>query len=322
MTRIEELFSGDAPKKSLNDMPMDQAAIEKVSPYACADADCALQLLEKLDPILKEKKCESLFYNLEMPLVEILAEMEMTGIKVDTEYLKNLDRRFTKDIGELEKRAHSLAGQEFNLNSSKQLSFILFEKLGLPTAKKTKTGFSTDEEVLNALSSSHELPHVLIQHRELSKLKSTYIDGLCAQANPSSSRVHSSFNQTGTSTGRLSSSDPNLQNIPIRTEQGRMIRRAFVPEKGNVFLSADYSQIDLRVLAHLSRDPVLSKAFHDGADIHRVLHMVVKKAAAPRLSAYPRQMCPKSREKEPRRSISELFTVSNPSGFHRALASP
>ena len=235
MTRIQELVPRTSPQKSAKEMPMDQVAIDKVSPYACADADCTLQLLDKLDPLLKEKKCDSLFYNLEMPLVEVLSEMERTGIKVDTGYLKELDGRFSREIRELEAAAWRLAGQEFNLNSSKQLSFILFEKLKLPTARRTKTGFSTDEDVLNALCSSHELPRVLRKHRELSKLKSTYIDGLLSQVNSQNSRVHTSFNQTGTSTGRLSSSEPNLQNIPIRTEQGRMIRRSFIPEKDRVF---------------------------------------------------------------------------------------
>ena len=268
MTRIQELVpkSGrGAPKE----MPMDQVPIEKVSPYACADADCAFQLLQRLAALLKEKKCESLFFDLEMPLVEILSDMEMTGIKVDAEYLGELDVKFTEQIRELEICAHKLAGEEFNLNSSKQLSSILFEKLKLPALRRTKTGYSTDEEVLNQLCSSHELPRILLKHREVSKLKSTYIDGLLSQVNAANSRIHTSFNQAGTSTGRLSSSDPNLQNIPIRSEQGRMIRRAFVPEKGTVFLSADYSQIDLRVLSHLSGDPVLSQAFREGADIHR-----------------------------------------------------
>lgn len=269
MTRIEELAPSISKRRSPGDFPMDQIPINEVSPYACADADCTLQLQERLDPLLKEKGIDNLFYKLEMPLVEILSEMEMTGIRVDTDLLEKLGAQFTEEISKLETKAHHLADQEFNLNSSKQLSFILFEKLKLPPVRKTKTGFSTDEEVLHTLSSSHELPQILLKHRELSKLKSTYIDGLLNQVHPESSKIHTAFNQTGTSTGRLSSSDPNLQNIPIRTEQGRMIRRAFMPEKGNVFLSADYSQIDLRVLCHLSGDPVLSAAFRQDADIHR-----------------------------------------------------
>ena len=269
MTRLEELVPKGVAKASPQDFPMDQVEVEKAAPYACADADCSLQLAEHLAPLLKEKHLEKLFYELEMPLVEILAGMEMAGIKVDPDYLRELGDKFSKEIRGLEKEAFKLAGQEFNLNSSKQLGFILFEKLKLPTVRKTKTGFSTDEETLKALSSSHGLPALLIKHREFSKLKSTFIDGLLEELDPRTSRIHTSFNQAGTATGRLSSTDPNLQNIPIRTEAGRMIRRAFIPEKGHVFLSADYSQIDLRVLAHLSGDPALRKAFREGGDVHR-----------------------------------------------------
>lgn len=282
MMRIEELAPPASKRSASKEMAMDQVEIEKVAPYACSDADCTLQLSEKLAPLLKEKDCESLFYEIEMPLVEILTEMEMSGIKVNTAYLKKLSDEFADKILELESSAFGLAGQEFNLNSSKQLAFILFEKLRLPTARKTKTGYSTDEEVLTFLSNVHELPLILLKHRELSKLKSTYIDGLIPLVQSGTSRVHTSFNQTATATGRLSSSDPNLQNIPIRTEYGRMIRRAFIPEDGNIFLSADYSQIDLRVLAHLSEDPVLTSAFREGADIHtataaEVFHLPLEK---------------------------------------------
>jgi len=269
MTRIQEL----APKKgkllSAREMPMDQIQIEKVAPYACADADCTFQLMQHLQPQIKEKGCENLFYNTEMPLVEVLAEMETVGIELDTLHLEKLNQQYQKTILGLESKAWESAGQEFNLKSSKQISFILFDKLKLNPIRKTKTGYSTDEDVLRILSATHDLPKILIEHRELTKLRSTYIEGLLAVVHPKTSRVHSSFNQTGTSTGRLSSSNPNLQNIPIRSEHGRNIRRAFIPKKGHVFLSADYSQIDLRVLAHLSGDPVLSSAFRQGADIHR-----------------------------------------------------
>lgn len=282
MVRIEELVAPSSSRSRSREMAMDKVEIERVSPYACADADCTLQLENRLSMLLKEKKCESLFYQVEMPLIEILADMEMMGVKVDIEYLEKIDRQFSKGIQELETESYRLAGQEFNLNSSKQLAFILFEKLKLPPARKTKTGYSTDEEVLNFLSSAHELPRILLKHRELSKLKSTYIDGLLPLIQDENSRVHTSFNQTATATGRLSSSDPNLQNIPIRTEYGRMIRRAFVPDQGCLFLSADYSQIDLRILAHLSQDSVLCKAFCEGADIHKataaeVFHVPLEK---------------------------------------------
>lgn len=284
MTRLEELVAKPSSRSKSQEMAMDKVEINKVAPYACADADCTLQLSEKLASLLKEKKCESLFYDIEMPLVEILSDMEMTGIKVNTAYLEELNQEFSKEIRQIEIDAHRLAGQEFNLGSPKQLAFILFEKLKLPAVRKTKTGFSTDEDVLVFLSSSHELPRILLRYRELSKLKSTYIEGLLAQVNPKNSKVHTWFNQVGTVTGRLSSNEPNLQNIPIRTEHGRMIRRAFVPEEGYIFLSADYSQIDLRVLAHLSGDTVLCNAFREGADIHRataseVFHVPTEKVS-------------------------------------------
>ncbi|OGR83224.1 MAG: DNA polymerase I [Elusimicrobia bacterium RIFCSPLOWO2_01_FULL_54_10] len=269
MTRLEELVPKEVKKASAHDFPMDQVEVEKAAPYACADADCALQLANHFAPMLKDKDLVRLFQDLEMPLVEVLAEMEMAGIRVNPKYLEDLGEKFSKEIRELEAKAFKAAGQEFNLNSSKQLGFILFEKLKLPPVRKTKTGFSTDEEVLKTLSPSHELPALLIRHRELSKLKSTFIDGLLEELNRKTGRIHTSFNQAGAATGRLSSTDPNLQNIPIRTEAGRMIRRGFIPDEGFTFLSADYSQIDLRVLAHLSKDPALIDAFAKGGDIHR-----------------------------------------------------
>ena len=269
MTRIEDLFDKKPAASALKSLPMDELPVEKVAPYACADADCSLRRAEARAARLKERKCEPLFYDLEMPLVEILADMELAGIRVDPGELQKLNRDFGRRILELEREARGISGTEFNLNSQKQLSEVLFVKLGLPPVKKTKTGFSTDEEVLTSLARSHKLPQVILEHRELSKLRSTFVEGLLAEVRPENSRIHTSFNQAGTATGRLSSSDPNLQNIPIRTEQGRMIRRAFVPEEGMVFLSADYSQIDLRVLAHLSGDPALGGAFRHGADIHR-----------------------------------------------------
>lgn len=269
MTRIDELFGENSGAKSGDMLAMDQVPVEKAAPYAAADADCTFQLVEVLGKKLKETDSEPLFFDLEMPLVEILANMERRGIKINAPYLESVGKEFQKEISEIEKRAFELAGQEFNLNSSKQLAFILFEKLGLRGMKKNKTGYSTNEEVLRFLMPSHELPGLLIRHRENSKLKSTYVDGLMEKVDPKTSRIHTSFNQVGTATGRLSSVDPNLQNIPIRSEQGRKIRRAFIPEEGFLFLSADYSQIDLRVLAHLSGDETLCQAFVSGEDIHR-----------------------------------------------------
>jgi DNA polymerase-1 len=195
--------------------------------------------------------------------------MEISGVSIDREYLGDLSIEMEGKLGKLTKKIYEIAGEEFNINSPKQLSKILFEKLKLPIVKRTKTGISTDEEVLTKLAGSHELPHALLEYRELSKLKSTYVDSLPEIINPKTGRIHTSFNQTVTATGRLSSSEPNLQNIPIRTEEGRRIRKAFVPSSADrVLLCADYSQIELRILAHLSGDKQLISAFNDGLDIH------------------------------------------------------
>jgi DNA polymerase-1 len=196
--------------------------------------------------------------------------MEMRGVRVDTDLLGRLSRSFEDQLDALEGSIHGLAGEAFNINSSQQLSRILFEKLKLPVQKKTKkkTGYSTDVDVLTALAQEHELPAMILRHRSLAKLKSTYTDALIGLVNPETGRIHTSFNQTVTATGRLSSSEPNLQNIPVRTEEGREIRRAFIPEQGWCLLSADYSQIELRVLAHCSDDSNLIEAFVDEQDIH------------------------------------------------------
>ncbi|MCG2677890.1 DNA polymerase I, partial [bacterium] len=263
MTPIGELIG-----KGKKEITMDQVEIERVTPYACADADIVLRLAEIMEPKLKEKGLEELFHKVEMPLVGILAEMEMDGVLIDKEYLGSLSKEFALELKKLEKKIYSLAGEEFNINSPKQLSYILFEKLKLPVIEKTKTGYSTKEAVLRELAPNHKLPNLLIKYRELAKLKSTYIDALPLLINSHTGRVHTSFNQTITATGRLSSSEPNLQNIPIRTELGRKIRKAFIPQKGYILLSADYSQIDLRVLAHISKDEALRDAFFKDEDIH------------------------------------------------------
>ncbi len=264
MTRIEELIG-----KGAKQIPMNRVASATAADYAGADSEVALRLKQYMAPQIEEKKLGKLYYDVEMPLVRILTDMEQTGVRVDVPYLQELQRIFTSDIGGLEKEIYQLAGQDFNINSPKQLSTILFEKLQLPIVRKTKTGASTDEEVLRKLSSQHPLPAKIVDYRELAKLKSTYIDALLQMIHPKTDRVHTSFNQAVAATGRLSSSDPNLQNIPIRTEQGRRIRRAFIAAKGCVLLSADYSQIDLRVLAHVSGDKALSDAFRRGGDIHK-----------------------------------------------------
>lgn len=244
--------------------------IEKAAPYACEDADITFMAYDVLKPMLKEARLEELFEKVEMPLVSVLMKMEMTGICVDREKLSLLSKSFEHQLEGLEGRIFAIAGEEFNIKSSQQLGRILFEKLKLPVQKKTKkkTGYSTDVDVLTTLAEQHELPAIILRYRSLSKLKSTYTDALLELVHPETGRIHTSFNQTVTATGRLSSSDPNLQNIPVRTDEGREIRKAFIPKKGWSILSVDYSQIELRILAHYSNDQILIKAFQDDEDIH------------------------------------------------------
>ncbi len=220
--------------------------------------------------LLKEQGIDQLFYDIEMPLSDVLYRMEKNGVRLDLMVLEELARECSQKIKETEKTLFEIAGTTFNVNSPKQLSEVLFERLKLPVVKKTKTGFSTDEEVLNRLASKHPLPALILEYRQIAKLKSTYIDALPLMVDAQTQRVHATFNQTGAETGRLSSNNPNLQNIPIRTDLGRRIRKAFVPfTEGHLLLSADYSQIELRILAHMCKDPNLKKAFVEGADIHR-----------------------------------------------------
>ena len=263
-TPIQELLG-----KGKHAITMDKVDVEKVCCYSCEDSDVTLRLKKVLEKELSKKDLDKLFYDVEIPLIEVLAVMEMSGVSIDKEYLAELSKEMDKKLEKLTKKIYEMAGEEFNINSPKQLSAVLFEKLKLPVVRRTKTGMSTDEEVLTKLAMSHPLPEKLLEYRELSKLKSTYVDSLPDLINPETGRVHTSFNQTVTATGRLSSSGPNLQNIPIRTEEGRKIRRAFVSSgKNRVLLSADYSQIELRVLAHFSGDKNLIKAFKEGLDIH------------------------------------------------------
>ncbi|MFQ5443383.1 MAG: DNA polymerase I [Nitrospinales bacterium] len=245
----------------------EQVEVERATDYAAEDADITWLLTLKLRALLVEEDL-ALFNEMELPLLEVLAEMEINGVYLDREHLRKLSKQIEGDLKKLEKEIYSLAEEEFNINSPKQLSVILFEKLKLPAIKKTKTGYSTDVSVLEELASDHALPEKILNYRQLGKLKSTYVDTLPEEINKKTGRVHTSFNQTVAATGRLSSSDPNLQNIPIRTELGREIRKAFVAEGQNMLLSADYSQIELRILAHLSNDEALIKAFKGGEDIH------------------------------------------------------
>ena len=238
--------------------------------YACEDADITLQLKNKLEPELKRLDCERLFYDIEMPLMPVLAEMEMNGVCLDTQSLAETSKQFTTRMNDIEQRIYELAGEQFNIASPKQVGEILFDKLKIvEKAKKTKKGqYVTSEEVLQQLKNKHEIVADILEHRGLKKLIGTYIDALPKLINPRTGHIHTSFNQTITATGRLSSSDPNLQNIPIRGEDGKEIRKAFIPEPGCLFFSADYSQIELRVMAHLSDDKNMIEVFQEGKDLH------------------------------------------------------
>ncbi len=266
---VKKIATKDLLGSGKKAITMDHVPVEQVSEYACEDADCVFRLEKKFRPVLEKNGLMKLFSELEIPLIEVLARMEMNGVKLDKAFLGDLSKRLEKGLDQLTKKIYKIAGEEFNINSTKQLAEILFEKLRLPTVKKTKTGYSTDVSVLEKLAENHEVPKLLLEYREKTKLKSTYVDALPEMADKQG-LVHTSFNQTVAATGRLSSSDPNLQNIPIKSELGREIRKAFIPRaKKNKIISADYSQIELRLLAHFSEDPNLTKAFQEGLDVHK-----------------------------------------------------
>jgi DNA polymerase-1 len=254
--------------KGARQVTFDQVDIERATAYSAEDADVALLLTEVLQPRLAEYQLESLFHDVEMPLVEVLAAMEMRGITIDASYLHQMSQMLQGHMDTLLQEIYEVAGEEFNVNSPQQLQRILFDKLQLPHGKRTKSGYSTDVSVLESLALGHELPQLILDYRQLAKMKSTYIDALPQLIHPQTGRIHTSLNQTITETGRLSSSNPNLQNIPVRSELGREIRQAFVAAPGHVLVSADYSQIELRLLAHFTGDPVLIEAFRKGQDIH------------------------------------------------------
>jgi len=256
--------------KGKKQVTLDKVDIEAVAPYACLDADLTLELGGLLTDKVKEAGLDGLYRDIERPLIDLLARMEVWGVKVDTKALKDLSDGFGADLRRLEKTIYQLAGTEFNINSPQQLAAILFTKLNLPASKKTKVnkGFSTSIDILQELAPLHPLAKEVLEYRQAAKLKSTYADALPELIDPKTGRIHTSYNQTVASTGRLSSSDPNLQNIPARGELGKRFRRAFIPEKDCLFLAADYSQIELRVLAHLSDDPALVATFLEDRDIH------------------------------------------------------
>jgi len=250
---------------------MAQVPIARAASYAAADVDMTHRLVQVLEPELKEKELWPLFTEVEMPLVPVLVEMEMKGMKLDVEYLREMSHQLKGQLGSLEQKIHETVGYPFNINSTQQLSDALFVRLGLSVqgVKKTKSGhYSTAASVLEKLKGQHPVIELILEQRELAKLKSTYVDALPQLVNQRTGRVHTSYNQTGTVTGRISSSSPNLQNIPIRTEVGRQVRRAFVAEEGAVLLAADYSQVELRILAHISQDPAMLDTFARDEDIH------------------------------------------------------
>jgi DNA polymerase-1 len=260
----------DVAGKGKAEIPFAEVAVASAAAYCGADSATVLALHDYFAPMLAETGMEELFRTIEMPLVPVLTEMEWAGIAIDPELFAELSRELSEELARLEIRIGEVAGEALNLNSPRQLATILFEKQGLPVLKKTKTGPSTDADVLEQLAAmGHELPQLILDYRELQKLKSTYVDTLPTRVQRATGRIHTSFNQTGAATGRLSSSEPNLQNIPIRTPRGEAIRRGFVPTDERVFLVADYSQIELRLMAHLSGDPAFIEAFRQGGDIHR-----------------------------------------------------
>jgi DNA polymerase-1 len=256
--------------KGRHAVPFDECPVDAARDYSCEDADLTLQLRHIFEPQIAAYDLTPLFEEIELPLIEVLVEMESRGISIDVEWFRSLKTRFQREREAVEQQIYSVAGMEFNINSNPQLRDILFTRLGLPVTKRTATGPSTDASVLQQMAEEgHELPGLLMEYRELSKLENTYLDALPALINPASGRLHTSFNQTVATTGRLSSSDPNLQNIPIRRELGRDIRRGFIPQRGWMLMAADYSQIELRLLAHLSNDQAFVDAFQAGGDIHR-----------------------------------------------------
>jgi len=261
----ESLFGKGKNKKRFIDLSK-----EELGNYLSFMLHTVLNLESKMKEIIKEQEMLELYYNVELPLVEVLGSMEHYGFKIDIDELKRLGKEYDEEINSLTKEIYTLADMEFNINSPKQLGEVLFDKLSLPVIKKTKTGYSSDAEVLDKLKEQHPIIDKVLRYRQIVKLKSTYIDGLLNLINKDTNRVHSSFNQTITTTGRISSTEPNLQNIPIRTDDGRKIRKAFVAESENyVLVDADYSQIELRVLAHISKEPKLIEAFVNNEDIHR-----------------------------------------------------
>ncbi len=264
MTPIEDLIG-----KGKNQISMHEVPVEKVAPYAGADAEATFRLVVPLKRDVRTKGVQRVFEEVEMPLVRVLSDMEMTGVAVDVPLLMDMSVTITQKLGEIEEQIYDQVGHPFKIGSTKQLAGVLFDELGLKGLRRTRTGYSTDAKTLSALQNKHPVVPLILDYRQLAKLKSTYVDALPLMVNPNTNRVHTSYTQIGAATGRLSSTDPNLQNIPVRTELGRQVRRAFVTESDEyALLAADYSQIELRLLAHMTEDPNLIAAFNAGQDIH------------------------------------------------------
>ena len=263
MTEITDLIGKGARQKTFNEVEIEDGA-----PYAAADADCTLQLRRYFEPPLEAQGFSGLFDDVELPLVPVLVEMQRAGVRLDAGILHEMSRDLNEQLQQIQAELYADIGHEVNINSPKQLSDLLFGELGLPKTRRTRSGYSTDANALEGLKGLHPVVDRILDYRQVSKLKSTYVDALPEMVNPRTGRIHTSYHQTGSATGRVSSSDPNLQNIPVRTELGRQVRRAFVADSDCQLLSADYSQIELRVLAHMSQDPSLLEAFRRGEDIH------------------------------------------------------
>jgi len=263
MTPIADLIGTGKQQITMARVPIRTAA-----EYAGADADMTLRLMRQLEPQIRERGLDKLLADVEVPLIPVLARMELAGIRVDPEFLRRMARDLDEQLKALEANIYAAVGHQFNINSTRQLGEVLFTELKLPPARKNKTGYSVDAEVLEGLRGTHEVPDLILEYRQLAKLKSTYVDGLLEVINPQDGRVHTSFSQTIASTGRLSSSNPNLQNIPVRTEVGKRIRRAFLADENAYLLAADYSQIELRILAHITHEPALVQAFEQDEDVH------------------------------------------------------
>lgn len=304
----QQLGGGKSPESFAH------VSVGQASSFAAERADCCFRLAAVLEEKLKAAELTSLFRDIELPLVGVLARMELNGVRVEVAELEKLGRDLERRLGIIAEQIYALAGEHFNINSPQQLATILFEKLGLPTARKTKTGYSTDMEVLSTLAGLHPLPSQVLHYRSLMKLKGTYVDALPRLVNPRTGRIHTSYNQTVTATGRLSSSEPNLQNIPVRTEEGRGIRRAFVAEPGYCLISADYSQVELRILAHYSQDQSLIAAFQNNEDIHG-------RTAAELFGVPPPAVTPEMRRQAKTINFGIIYGIS-PFGLGRELNIP